>query len=53
MIDNLNNQLRAKEEGLNRLKSLFVDKLHELETTFVEISNEVAETEHQNMQQAQ
>ena len=32
---------------------LFVEKLHELETTFVEISNEVAETEQQNQQQAQ
>ena len=37
-----------KEEGLNRLKMLFVEKLHELETTFVEISNEVAETEQQH-----
>jgi hypothetical protein len=42
----LSQQLKAKEESLNRLKLLFVEKLHELETTFVEISNEVAETEH-------
>jgi hypothetical protein len=35
------------------LKLLFVEKLHELETTFVEISNEVAETEQQHQQQAQ
>jgi len=37
--------LKLKEDALNRLKLLFVEKLHELETTFVEISNEVAETE--------
>lgn len=41
----LNSQLKLKEDALNRLKLLFVEKLHELETTFVEISNEVAETE--------
>jgi hypothetical protein len=34
-----------KEDSLTRLKLLFVEKLHELETSFVEISHEVAETE--------
>jgi len=34
-----------KEEDLQRLKLLFVDKLRELETSFVEISHEVVETD--------
>ena len=44
-VEMLSGQLKLKEEALNQLKLLFVEKLHELETTFVEISNEVAETE--------
>ena len=44
-VEMLSVQLKLKEEALNQLKLLFVEKLHELETTFVEISNEVAETE--------
>jgi len=34
-----------KEEDLQRLKLLFVDKLRELETSFVEISHEVVATD--------
>lgn len=37
--------MAEKEEDLQRLKLLFVDKLRELETSFVEISHEVVETD--------
>ena len=38
-------RVAEKEEDLQRLKLLFVDKLRELETSFVEISHEVVETD--------
>ena len=37
--------MAEKEEDLNRLKLVFVEKLRELESSFVEISNEVVETD--------
>ena len=38
-------RVAEKEEDLQRLKLLFVEKLRELETSFNEISNEVVETD--------
>ena len=38
-------RVAEKEEDLQRLKLLFVEKLRELETSFVEISHEVVETD--------
>jgi len=37
--------LGEKEADLQRLKLIFVEKLRELELSFVEISNEVVETD--------
>jgi hypothetical protein len=36
--------LNSKQEKIQKLKILFVEKLKELETSFVEIGNEVAES---------
>jgi ribosomal protein L21 len=37
-------KLNSKQEKIQKLKILFVEKLKELETSFVEIGNEVAES---------
>ena len=38
-------RVAEKEADIQRLKQLFVEKLRELETSFVEISHEVVETD--------
>ena len=37
--------MAEKEEDLKRLKLIFVERLRELESSFVEISHEVVETD--------
>lgn len=44
-FEQLTFRVAEKEEDLQRLKLLFVEKLRELETSFVEISHEVDETD--------
>lgn len=43
--DRLSQRVKEKERDLEHLKRIFVEKLRDLETSFVEISNEVVETE--------
>jgi cell division protein ZapA (FtsZ GTPase activity inhibitor) len=42
---NMSTRLNEKEEDLKALKKLFVDKLRELESSFVEIDQNLIETE--------
>jgi hypothetical protein len=37
-FDELNNIISEKDEDINRVKKLFVEKLRDIETSFVEIS---------------
>jgi hypothetical protein len=43
------NRLQAKEEDLSKVKSIFVEKLKDLETSFVEISHEVDSVEQHHL----
>ena len=43
--ERLSQRVKEKERDLEHLKRIFVEKLRDLETSFVEISNEVVETE--------
>ena len=43
--ETLKKRVTEKEEDLQRLKLIFVEKLRDLETSFVEISYEVVETD--------
>ena len=45
-------KLAEKEEDLSRVKLLFVEKLKELESSFVEISQEVVENDNLNKEVA-
>ena len=45
-MEDIGEMLSQKEQELARVKRLFVDKLKEIETSFVEISQEMAESEH-------
>lgn len=45
-----NQRLVEKEFDIQRIKLLFVEKLRELETSFVEIGNEVAESDNFHQQ---
>ncbi len=47
-----NSRLQDREVDIQKLKLLFVEKLRELETSFVEIGHEVAESGNYQQQQA-
>jgi len=42
----MNNRLVEKEEDIANVKRMFVDKLRELESSFVELSQDMNESEH-------
>lgn len=47
-----NQRLQEKEFEIQHVKLLFVEKLRELETSFVEIGHEVAESDNFHQQQS-
>ncbi len=44
-FDELNLIIQEKDEDINRVKKLFVEKLRDIETSFVEISQEIVEND--------